>query len=253
LSGPAAGDIHTPPAWSRPLRDERAGDAGTLRIGVCTTAPDGQTPVQTDVAAAVEATAALLEQLGHRVERDTYPDALVNPELVNAFLPCYGTWTQRDLEVWGARLGRGEALGENDVEPGTWAIAQAGRDTTASRYAECVDELHAMSRSVQEWWQSFDLLLTPTIPEAPPTLGQFGSPDDPLAGLFRSAAIVPFTIPFNVTGQPAISLPLHMNASGLPIGIQLVGAFAREDVLIRIALQLEEAAPWAGRRPAVSA
>jgi amidase len=84
-------------------------------------------------------------------------------------------------------------------------------------------------------------------------LGQFGSPDNPLAGVFRSAAVVPFTIPFNITGQPAISLPLHTTAGGLPVGVQFVGAFGREDVLIRLALQLEEATPWSSRRPPISA
>jgi len=253
MAGPAPGDIHTPPAWTRPLRDERGGDATKLRIGVCTTSPDGQTPVQPDVVAAVDATALLLESLGHRVARDAYPSALVNPDLVNAFLPCYGTWAQRDLETWGARLGRDGALGEQDVEPGTWAISQLGRDTTATHYAACVETLQHMSRAVQQWWDDFDLLLTPTIPEEPPPLGQFGSPDNPLAGVFRSAAIVPFTIPFNVTGQPAMSLPLHTNAAGLPVGVQLVAAFAREDILIRVGLQLEEAHPWQSRRPAISA
>ena len=82
----------------------------------------------------------------------------------------------------------------------------------------------------------YDLLLTPTIAEPPPELGSFDSPaDNPLAGLFRAAGLVPFTPPFNVTGQPGISLPLHWNGDGLPIGVQLVGAYGREDLLIRVA------------------
>ncbi|MCX7622044.1 MAG: amidase family protein, partial [Acidimicrobiales bacterium] len=97
-------------------------------------------------------------------------------------------------------------------------------------------------------------LLTPTIPEPPPTLGQFASPpDNPLAGVFRAAAIVPFTAPFNTTGQPAVSLPLHVAGEGLPIGVQLVAAYSREDLLIRVASQLEQAAPWSQRLPAVHA
>jgi amidase len=100
----------------------------------------------------------------------------------------------------------------------------------------------------------FDLLLTPTIAEPPPTLGQFDSPaDNPLAGLFRAAGLVPFTPPFNVTGQPGISLPLHWNSDGLPIGVQLVAPYGREDMLIQAAGQLEQAQPWADRRPPVSA
>ncbi len=97
------------------------------------------------------------------------------------------------------------------------------------------------------WWEveGFDLLLTPTIPELPPTLGQFlPTADDPLAGVFRATPMVAFTAPFNITGQPAISVPLHQSAEGLPIGMQLVGAPAREDQLIAVAAQLEAALPW---------
>ncbi len=89
-----------------------------------------------------------------------------------------------------------------------------------------------------------DLLLTPTLPEPPLVLGQLGATaDNPLAGLFRSASVVPFVAPFNTTGQPAISLPLHWSADGLPIGVQLVAAAGREDLLLQVASQLEQAAP----------
>ena len=85
-------------------------------------------------------------------------------------------------------------------------------------------------------------------------LGQFEPTDDnPLAGLFRSAAVVPFVAPFNTTGQPAISLPLHWSADGLPIGVQLVAAAGREDLLLQVASQLEQAAPWADRVPPIHA
>src|SRR5512139_1536124 len=104
------------------------------------------------------------------------------------------------------------------------------------------------------WATGHDLLLTPTLPEPPLLLGQFAPTDDnPLAGLFRSAAVVPFVAPFNTTGQPAVSVPLHWTADGLPIGVQLVAAYGREDVLLRVASQLEAAAPWADRTPRVHA
>src|SRR5207248_3871228 len=115
--------------------------------------------------------------------------------------------------------------------------------------------LQAWSREMARWWAGgFDLLLTPTIAEPPPPLGQFDSPpDNALQGLFRAGSLVPYTPPFNVTGQPAVSLPLHWNEAGLPIGVQLVAAFGREDVLLRVSAQLEEAQPWASRVPPVSA
>jgi amidase len=108
---------------------------------------------------------------------------------------------------------------------------------------------------VQSWWSDgFDLLLTPTVPEPPIPLGQLAStPDNPLAASMGAAALVPFTIPFNITGQPAASIPLHWTDDGLPVGTQLVATFGREDLLVRVASQLEEARPWADRRPPVSA
>jgi amidase len=90
----------------------------------------------------------------------------------------------------------------------------------------------------------FDLLLTPTIPEPPPPLGQFHDVNNALAGLIRSSQIIPFVAPFNITGQPAISLPLHISDAGLPIGVQLVAASYREDLLLRTAAELEQAMPW---------
>jgi amidase len=117
-----------------------------------------------------------------------------------------------------------------------------------------MQNLQKISRQIAEAFEGFDVLLTPTLGEPPAPLGTFDSPPgEPLAGLFRAAAYVPFTPPFNVTGQPAISLPLGVTTDGLPIGVQLVARTGREDVLIRVAAQLEAAAPWAGRRPPVHA
>ena len=97
-------------------------------------------------------------------------------------------------------------------------------------------------------------MLTPTLAEPPPRLGEFDATEDnPLNGMFRAANLVPFVVPFNITGQPAISLPLHETETGLPVGVQLVAATGREDLLIRVAAQLEAAAPWADRVPPVHA
>ena len=116
------------------------------------------------------------------------------------------------------------------------------------------------SRAMADWWEphdgsrGFDLLLTPTMAEPPVPLGTFApTPDNPWAGLLRSGPYTPFTPAFNMTGQPAISLPLHESADGLPIGIQLVAAYGRDDLLLSVATQLEAAAPWAHRRPRVHA
>jgi amidase len=247
VAGPCVGDLHTPPAPTRPYAEEVGADPGRLRIGLLVDSPDGATPVHPDCVAAAESAGRLLESLGHTVEVAS-PPALRRPDLVDVFLPCYGVWTAADLETYGQRIG--QELTAEDVEPGTWAIAEIGRSTSGVRYKQSLLSLQKQSAAVQQWWaEGWDLLLTPTIPEPPPVLGQFGSPDNPLAGVFRSAAIVPFTAPFNITGQPAVSLPLHWNDSGLPIGVQFVAAYGREDVLIRLAAQLEQAQPWADRRP----
>jgi amidase len=117
-----------------------------------------------------------------------------------------------------------------------------------------VQELQKITRQIATYFEGIDVLLTPTLGEPPAPLGTFDSPPgEPLTGLFRAAAYVPFTPPFNVTGQPAISLPLHQNEGGLPIGVQFVGRFGDEETLLSLAGQLETAAPWADRHPPVSA
>jgi amidase len=136
-----------------------------------------------------------------------------------------------------------------------WAVTEIGRGISATQYLAAVEAMHQFSRRVASWWErGFDLLLTPTIPEPPPPLGELvPDPAQPIQGFMRSGALTPFMIPFNMTGQPAVSLPLHQSAAGLPIGVQLVAGSGREDLLIRIASQLEQAAPWSGRRPRLHA
>lgn len=249
VAGPGVGDPYWAPAPARPFLDEVGADPGPLRIGWTSQSPDETTTTDPEVAAATEAVARRLADLGHRVE-EASPPALADPAAGGHFLTCFGVWTARDLDRIGTLLGT--PVTEEGVEPGTWAVAEMGRSVTGAQYLAAVEGLHAHARAVIGWWDEWDLLLTPTVPELPLTLGQFAAtPDNPLVGLLRSAPIVALTVPFNITGQPAISLPLGMSTGGLPIGQQLVAAPAREDVLLRVAAQLEEAHPWAERRPPV--
>jgi amidase len=111
-----------------------------------------------------------------------------------------------------------------------------------------------VAREIAGFFLKYDLCLTPTLGEPPVPLGTFASPpDDPLRGLRRAEAFVPFTPICNATGQPAMSVPLYWNADGLPVGVHFIGRFGDEATLFRLAAQLESARPWAGRRPAVSA
>ena len=144
---------------------------------------------------------------------------------------------------------------EITVEILTWAFVEMGRGVPAPALLDAVSAATRFGRRVSQWWaDGWDLLLTPTLGEPPVPHGTFDStPEHPAAGFDRAAAFVPFTAQFNLSGQPGISLPLHWNADGLPIGVQLVADFGREDLLLRVASQVEAAAPWADRRPPVSA
>jgi amidase len=149
----------------------------------------------------------------------------------------------------------GRTLQPSDLDPVNAMSAEMGRAISAAQYLGAIESVQAWSRGVARWWaDGHDVLVTPTIPEPPVPLGEI-APDapDPFEVLLRLGALTTFTVPWNVTGQPAISLPLHWNDDGLPIGVQLIAAYGREDVLIRLASQLEAARPWAARRPPVSA
>ena len=252
VHGMEPGDPYGAPEPARPYRDEVGADAGSLRIGVMTTSPGGAVAVHPDCVAATEAAARLLESLGHAVDV-SHPKAMDDPDYTSHFITFWAAGAAWNLDYWSRRTG--EAIIADDVEPLTWALAEVGRRGSGADWLSAREWLQANAREVAGWWtEGHDLLLTPTIAEPPPVLGSFDSPpDNPLHGLFRAAEVVPFTPPFNVTGQPAISLPLHWNADGLPVGVQLVAAFGREDLLLRVAAQLEVAQPWAHRRPRVHA
>jgi amidase len=247
---PFPGDTVIAPPPTRPFTAEVGADAGSLRVGVLTRNPFETGAVEADCITAVEATARLLESLGHRVELE-FPKALIDPTLVEAFTSLWAAGVLYDVVAWGKQLGR--ELTVDDVEPLTWSLAEMGKSATALQMFEATHTANEFTVAMAAWWDDYDLLLTPTLGEVPVPLGTFETPDEPLLGFIRAASFVPFTPPFNVTGQPAISLPLHETAAGIPVGIQLVAAYGREDLLLRVAAQCEQAAPWAQRRPAIHA
>jgi len=256
VAGPMPGDPYTAPAPVRPWRDEVGADPGPLRVGLLTAAPGGLAVVHPDCVTAAQNAARLLETLGHRVEV-SHPAALDRPDWAPHFISLWAAGVALGLDGWSAATG--DPIGADDVEPLTWALAELARALPTPALLRSLDWLMKTTRLVAEWWEppdattGFDLLLTPTLAEPPVLLGTFDSPpDNPLAGFMRAAAFTPFTPPFNVTGQPAISLPLAWTADGLPIGVQLVAAYGREDVLLRVAAQLEDTAPWFNRCPPIS-
>jgi amidase len=257
VNGPFPGDATQAPAPTRPYRDDVGSDPGQLRIGLQTTNPIGSTPVHPDCVTAAERTARLLESLGHSVEVAA-PKGFDNEDLIMQFGAVWAADCSYLLDDWGRKAGR--KVTADDVEILTWALAEMGKSVTAAQLVGAVTDAMKANVKAAQWWapapdgDGFDLLLTPTLGEPPVAHGTFDStPEEPLSGFFRAAAFVPFTAQFNVSGQPAINLPMHWNDDGLPIGVQLVAAFGREDLLLRVAAQLESAQPWIDRRPPVFA
>ena len=149
-------------------------------------------------------------------------------------------------------LGRtvGRELAAEDVEALTWAAAGRARAISAEDYTLAVEAGARLTREVAQWWLHADLLLTPTLPVPPPLIGtRMPKANDAFNEREGLGTLGTLTAPFNVTGQPAISLPLWWNSAGLPIGSQLAAAYGRGNLLIQVAAQMEEAQPWAHRRP----
>ncbi len=247
--GPGIGDTVVAPAASRPYTDELGVDPGRLRIGLLDHHPQGG-HVDQDCTDAARAAAALLESLGHYVE-PAWPAALEDASFASQFGALWSTNMGVSLSMFEEMIGR--PLGPDEFEPMNRAQADFAKLFTSIDYARALAAVAMFRRSVQTWWtEGWDLLLTPTLAQAPVPLGTFANnADQPMAPLARSGTFVPFTPAWNTSGQPAISLPLYWTAEGLPIGVQLVAAYAREDVLYRVASQLEQAQPWAQRTPPV--
>lgn len=254
VRGPGVGDTVIAPPPSRPYADELGADPGRLRIGVLDHHPFGQ-EIHPECATAANDTAALLESLGHTVER-SYPSAMKNPEFGRRFGALWSTNMGMGLVRIGEAIGR--EITADDVELHNWAQSEFAKQFTGLDYAQALAANVTFRRAVQQWWAGedgdagFDLLVTPTLAEPPTRIGEFANdPNQPMAPMVRAARYVAFTPAFNSSGQPAISLPLHWTPEGLPVGVQLVAAYGREDVLIRVASQLEQARPWIDRRPSI--
>lgn len=223
-AGPGPGDPYTAPPPRRPWRDEVGADPGRLRVGVLTTSPFSA--VDPACEAAARHLAARLADAGHDVV-DGAPDALADPSAAFGYTTMLRVHVASELDRVGGLVG--QQITEADVEPETWAQAEAGRQVTGVQYWEATQAMHAWSRRVATWWADHDLLVTPTMACTPPRLGEVDV-----------MAMVAFALPFNITGQPAISLPVHETGGGLPVGAQLVGAFGREDVVIAASAQVLE-------------
>jgi len=248
VRGPGIGDTVIAPAPTRPYLEELGAEPGRLRIGLLDHHPLGG-PVHGECALAVRNAASVLESLGHDVTPG-FPASLANPDFARRFSALWSTNMGTSFARIAEQVGRPLTVG--DVEPVNWAQAEFARGVNGVDYALALAANVEFRRATQQWWhEGWDLLLTPTMAEPPTRIGEFANnAEHPMAPMARAAAVVPFTPAFNASGQPAISLPLHWTPEGLPVGVQLVAAYGREDVLLRVAAQLEAACPWEHRHPA---
>ncbi|HEY6771197.1 MAG TPA: amidase family protein, partial [Solirubrobacterales bacterium] len=251
--GAAPGDPYVAPAPLRPYTDEVGAEVGPLRVGILTEAVGaGHVEIEPAVVSATRDAAALLESLGHAVDDDVL-DVDESFDLIETFLTRWYAGQTEILELLGTLLGR--EIGPGDVEPLTWAMAEEGKRRHSGQYLAAVSQHQAIGRTLGMWFEAgHDLLLTPTMGELPPPLGSFDdSGPDPLQTIHRGEVTAAFTALMNSTGNPAISLPLAWSEDGLPIGVHLIAPLGREDVLLRVASQLEEAHPWAEKFPGIFA
>jgi amidase len=243
--GAAPGDPYAAPHFGGSFLEEMGRSPGRLRIAV-QTKPNSDTVVHPDCLAAVAKTAKLLEDMGHIVE-EAEPD-LAPGAIGDALRFASSVGTAANLDAHAERLGR--PITEEDVEWVTWRTYQRAKDVLASDYARSIQLIHQVTRKCGFFFEDYDLHLAPTLGTPPRRLGELDTMNKdtkPYATLIGSYS--PFTAMFNITGQPSTSIPMHWNDEGLPIGVMLTGRFGDEATLFQASRQLEEANPWAARRP----
>jgi Asp-tRNA(Asn)/Glu-tRNA(Gln) amidotransferase A subunit family amidase len=244
--GPDPGAPYWAPPVERPYLEEVGSSPGRLRIALQTVSFNGS-DTHADCVAAARDAAGLCAELGHEVEEarlaiDAEAFGRASQVIISANL-------RLSLDERAAELGR--ELREDDVEPATWAMAQLVLQAGATDYARAIRTIHAVGREVARFLEGHDVLLTPTMATPPVELGVLALTNTDVASLLVPLmATVGYTQLFNASGNPAMSVPLHWNAAGLPVGVQFAGRFGDEATLYRLAAQLEAARPWFDRRPA---
>ena len=262
--GADLGAPYVAPAPERPYAEEALREPGKLRIAFTARSLLGSA-VHADCVEAVQRAAALCEKLGHSVEEDA--PQVDRRALSKALLVMIAAETAAEID--GAAESRGKQPRARDFEPGTWMLAQIGRKFRAHELAGAVRQARAAGRALAGWFEKYDALLTPTLGRPPLLIGALDQKpveklalavlrafpseaamrkllDQLAAQAFEYAAFTPLA---NLTGQPAMSVPLHWNGQGLPIGCHFFARFGDEATLLRLAAQLEQAQPWAVRRP----
>jgi amidase len=245
IAGYETGDATWAPAPAEPFAAAAAREPGRLRIGL-TTEGSLEAPVDPICERAVRDAAELLTSLGHEVEEVEAP--WKGQTLMEAFTLAFGTPIGMGMFFGGQVSGREPS--PELVEPLSWVIWEGVRSRSSLDYLLARTQLTAFSRPIVALWSDYDAVITPGLAQRPVRIGEIDScSENPWDDFRRSALFTPYTAIFNVTGQPAISLPLFHGEDGLPVAVQIAGKPAGEAELLALAAQLEAAHPWAERRP----
>lgn len=249
IGGYEVGDANWAPKPPEPFATAMRRDPGRMRIAVTAANPLGVTPPD-DALVGVRVAAEILQGVGHEVEEVTppFPPAEVLDAFINVFGPAIALGIESAVRI------NGREPAQDEIEPLSRALLDRARTTPAIAYLSTLAQLQALARRLVAFFADYDALLTPALGERPLRIGEcHGYGDEPLRDLARSGVFTPYTSLFNVTGQPAIAVPIGLGSDGLPTGVQIVGRPLAEDRLLQLARQLEYANPWAHLRPAPSA
>jgi Asp-tRNA(Asn)/Glu-tRNA(Gln) amidotransferase A subunit family amidase len=246
-AGSAAGDPYATPKPTRPYLDEVGASPGTLRIARTSLAPNGA-KVEAESLRVLGETAKLCGDLGHHLEEAD--PAIDRAAVVPTFMTIVAANTVVNL---GTHPTAGRPPRPDEVERVTWETAKLGEKISGADYVRAIHTAHRLGRQMAAFHEHWDVLLTPALATAPPKLGWIDMMLDDVDEYWRRVfAFSPFTVWFNLTGQPAIVLPIGRSAAGLPVAVQLVGRSGDEATLFRLASQLEAARPWLDRKPTLA-
>ncbi len=246
-AGPDLGDPYWAPPPERPYLDEIGRSPGKLRIGYWTRGIDGA-PLDPECVEAISKAVTACDDMGHETEEIELP--VSTEQLIGAFMDMWAAGLTVSVDM--AALSTGRKPTPELLEPLTWAFYQRGREISASQYQMALGSLQLASREISRLFTTHDAWVTSTLARPPVPIGTLIENERDITRAFEPVIdYVPFTAAFNVTGQPAISLPLHQSADGLPVGVQFAGRFGDEGLLYRLASELETACPWKDRHPPI--
>ncbi|MDC9590293.1 amidase [Xenorhabdus sp. XENO-10] len=247
VAGALPGDLYTPPTPDLPWLELLAQEPRKLRVGFTVT-PSNGTPIDAQVKKAVLATVRTLEGLGHIVEEhDMVFDTTVAWKAYTDMIFVQAVSGLNDLS---SIVGR--PVTPDDVEPITWAIIERGRSISGTTHSKDIEQIRLLGRELTNDLLPYDIFITPTLTQLPRPIGYYDMSETDIDRYNDKWTDSVFAFPFNITGQPAISLPLGWSDDGIPIGVQLVGRYGDEAIVLQVSAQLEQEMAWKDRRPLIT-